>query len=56
MILDGQERAEKAMINSQPPTPNIQLESIAGILGVWELEIGTWELTRRGFISLLSLR
>jgi hypothetical protein len=39
------------MINSQPPTPDIQLEIE---LLVWELEVGTWELTRPVFISLLT--
>jgi hypothetical protein len=34
------ERAEKAMINSQPPTPDIQWNRFAGIVDVWELEIG----------------
>jgi hypothetical protein len=34
---DSYERAEKAMINSQPPAPNIQLESMcrdSGGLGI----------------------
>jgi hypothetical protein len=36
-------RAEKAMINSQPPTPNIQLQSIcwdSGSLGIRNWEFG----------------